>query len=98
MKFRLLFTPTAESHLKTLETNPAQKTECKAVKKALAYMEIDIRHKSLQTHKYESIKGPNGEEIFEAYAQQNTPGAYRIFWCYGPSKSEITIISIILHP
>lgn len=66
MKFELLFTPTAESHLKTLETNPAQKTECKAVKKALAYMETNIRHKSLQTHKYESLKGPNSEDIFEA--------------------------------
>jgi hypothetical protein len=39
-----------------------------------------------------------GKEIFEAYAENNTPAAYRIFWCYGPEKDNITIISITPHP
>jgi hypothetical protein len=29
---------------------------------------------------------------FEAYAQQHTPSAYRIFWCCGPKKGQMTII------
>jgi hypothetical protein len=37
-------------------------------------------------------------KVFEAYAQNNTPGAYRIFWCYGPAKSELTIITITAQP
>jgi hypothetical protein len=37
-------------------------------------------------------------KIFEAYAQHKTPGAYRVFWCYGPGKQEITIIAITPHP
>jgi len=33
----------------------------------------------------------------EAWLWENkTPGAYRIFWCYGPEKGEMTIIAI--HP
>jgi len=48
---------------------------------------------SLHTHKYDSISGPDGEEVFEAYAENKTPAAYRIFWYYGPNKNEITIIA-----
>jgi hypothetical protein len=36
--------------------------------------------------------------MFEAYAQNDTPGAYRIMWCYGPGKGEITIVAITPHP
>lgn len=31
-------------------------------------------------------------------AQNKTPGADRIFWCYGPEKGEMTIIAITPHP
>jgi len=42
--------------------------------------------------------GPNNEKIFESYAQQSTPEAYRIFWYYGPGKNIISIIAIMPHP
>ena len=38
------------------------------------------------------------EKVFEAYAQDQTPGAYRVFWCYGPERGEMTIIAITPHP
>jgi hypothetical protein len=37
-------------------------------------------------------------KVFEAYAQNKTPGAYRVFWCYGPEQGEITVIAITPHP
>ena len=37
-------------------------------------------------------------KVFEAYAQHRTPGAYRVFWCYGPGPGEITILAITPHP
>ncbi len=40
----------------------------------------------------------NVEKIFEAYAEQSTPAAYRIFWYYGPEKDQITVVAIIPHP
>lgn len=51
----------------------------KDVLRTLAYMETNLRHPSLNTHEFQSFKGPNAEKVFESYAQQSTPGAYRIF-------------------
>ena len=39
-----------------------------------------------------------GIKVFEAYAENKTPQAYRVFWHYGHKKSEITIIAITSHP
>lgn len=61
-------------------------------------MKVNLKHPLLNTHKYDEIKGPSGEAVFESYAQNNTPGAYRIFWCYGLGKKEITVIAITPHP
>jgi len=36
-------------------------------------------------------------DVFETYAQNNTPGAYRIFWVYAKQK-EIYILDITPHP
>lgn len=44
------------------------------------------------------MEGPNGEEVFTAYAENRTPGAYRVFWCYGPEREMITIVAIAPHP
>jgi hypothetical protein len=68
------------------------------VRKALALLETNLRHTSLNTHKYLSLRGPQEQEVFEAYAQQSTPGAFRIFWCYGPGPKQLTIIAIVPHP
>ena len=61
-------------------------------------METNLRHPSLNTHKYDSLSGPEGEEIFEAYVENKTPGAYRVFWYYGPGQGVLTILAITPHP
>jgi len=61
-------------------------------------METNLRHPSLKTHRFISVKGPNGEDAYEAYAQNKTPAAYRIFWCYGPERGQLTILAITAHP
>ena len=98
MKFTLNFTESAILTLKNLKKDTSPQRQYKAVAKALKYLESNPKHPSLQTHPYYSLKGPNGEKVFEAYAQQNTPGAYRIFFFYSSSKGEITITSIVKHP
>ena len=97
MSYKLLLTQEAAKNIKSLE-NPALVKRFKAVKKALRFLAHDPRHPSLNTHKYSSFVGPNDEEVFEAYAENKTPGAYRIFWFYGPEKSHITIIAVTPHP
>jgi hypothetical protein len=96
--FNLLFTDEADKDLEFLEKDPGLLKRLKAVRKALGYLETNPRHPGLNTHKYTALSGSNGEEIFEAYAENNTPAAYRIFWHYGPKKKEITIIAITSHP
>lgn len=72
----------------------------KQVDKALGFLQVNPRYPGLNTHEYDSLVHPYNpeEKVFEAYAQNNTPCAYRIFWCYGPNKNQITIISITPHP
>jgi len=72
----------------------------KQIHKTLELLSQNPRHPSLQTHEYDSIPNPLNPEqkVFEAYVQQHTPGAYRIFWCYGPGKRQITVIAITPHP
>lgn len=92
--FELIFTPQADSDLREIENDPSKKDILKAVRKTLGFMETNLRHPSLNTHEFTSLKGPNGEKVFEAYAQQKTPAAYRIFWYYGPDRKQITIVAI----
>ncbi|GAO98561.1 hypothetical protein Cva_01224 [Caedimonas varicaedens] len=96
--YKLKFTDIASSNLMELEENRNFCKRLKAVRKALGYLEKNPRHPSLNTHKYESLTREFGIEIFEAYAENKTPQAYRVFWHYGPGKKEITIIAITPHP
>ncbi len=41
------------------------KKRLKAVRKTLGLMETTLRHPSLNTHKYQSLEGPNGQEVFD---------------------------------
>jgi hypothetical protein len=70
------------------------------VVKTLKLLRENPRHPGLETHPYQSLSHPwsKTEKVFEAYVQNNTPGAYRIFWCYGPEKKMITILTITQHP
>ena len=80
MTFELLFTAQADADLNALEAN-AGLTKClKAVRKALGLLKTHPRHPGLNTHKFSSLSGPHGEEVFEAYAENKTPAAWRIFW------------------
>jgi len=106
MRHKLRFTPTADEELYRIENDPALKGVLKQVRKTLGYLETNLRAKSLQTHEFESLTRRYGKKVFEAYVQQKTPGAYRIFWHYGPDEidekgkriSIITIVAITPHP
>jgi hypothetical protein len=98
LSFKLAFTDEAATQLGVLEKDKGLNKRLKSVRKALGYLEVNPRHPALNTHKFSSLSGPNGEEIFEAYAENKTPAAYRIFWFYGPGKTVITITAITPHP
>jgi len=96
--FDILITDEAGEQLKRLQTDKGLAKRYKAVKKALLFLSRNPRHPSLRTHEFTTLKGPGGEKVFEAYAEQATPAAYRIFWYYGPAENQITIVTITHHP
>ena len=96
--FELQWTDEAKASYKLLKDNPSEKARYRAVKKTLNLLAGNPRHPGLQTHPFLSLSGPNGEKVFEAYAQHKTPAAYRVFWYYGPSRGQITIFAITPHP
>lgn len=40
------------------------------------------------------LNGP----IWQSYVENNTPGAWRVTWVYGPKAGQITIVSFHSHP
>jgi hypothetical protein len=94
--FKLSFTPEAKSLLKKLKDEKHPKL--KKVQKTLGYLETNPRHPGLETHEFSSLSGPKGEKVFEAYVENLTPGAWRVFWYYGPEPGMIRILNITPHP
>jgi len=102
----LRFTLEADRQLTIIETDPSLESVQRQVRKTLRYLETNLRARSLQTHEYQSLTRRYGIKIFEAYVQQKAPGAYRVFWHYGPDETGkegkripiITIIAITPHP
>ena len=101
----LRVTEEAREELRRLAASPAEAGRYKQALKAIELLATNPRHPSLKTHKFRSVSGPRGEEVFEAYVQNRTPGAYRVFFHYGPDRVEkgkrvpvLTIVAITPHP
>lgn len=96
--FEIYLTDHAREQLNALKADKGLTKRYKAVVKTLRLLADNPRHPGLSTHEFTTLKGPEGEKVFEAYAEQKTPAAYRIFWYYGPDEGQITIIAITPHP
>jgi hypothetical protein len=96
--FELHWTDGARKTYASIRNAASQQKRYKAVKKTLRLLADNPRHPGLQTHELTSLRGPNEEKVFETYAEQSTPAAYRVFWYYGPAKGIITIFAITSHP
>lgn len=70
----------------------------KKLVKTLSYLSENPKHNSLASHEIEDPSRKQAIKIFQSYLENNTPGAGRIFWAYGPDKSDITILAIEPHP
>ena len=96
--FEIFLTDEARNQLERLKKDKGLEKRYNAVRKAIGFLSENPRHKSLKTHEFTSLTGPKGEKIFEAYAEQSTPAADRIFWYYGPGRNQMTILAITPHP
>ncbi len=99
MAYQIIYTVRASKDLEELKRDKSQKKILKAVCKAIRFLGENPKHPSLQTHQYHSLHEIYpGQKVWEAYVQDKTPAAYRLFWSYGPSKDQITLLSITPHP
>lgn len=102
---RLEFTDAADAQKETIDKG-GNSGLIKQINKTLGYLQTNPKHPSLNTHPYQSIPNPinSKEKVFEAYAQNNTPAAYRVFFVYGSARKPptagkvITVIAITRHP
>jgi hypothetical protein len=66
--------------------------------KAMGYLRNNPRHGSLESHDIEPLSKRVGFKVWESYLENNTSGARRMFWAYGPGRKEITILAVEPHP
>lgn len=80
-------------------TKPAHATKLKKVKNTLRLLrDVGPSHPGLNSHKYQSLYGPDGAEVWESYIENKAPGAWRLWWTYGPSPDTLTVLTIGPHP
>lgn len=96
--FDLLWTDQAEEQFLELRRNGPQDKFAKVSKTIEILTKRGPKYPSLHSHKYQSIKGPGGEEVWESYVENRTAGAWRIWWMYGPRPNVITLIMLGKHP
>lgn len=98
MGFTLQFTREAAEALAVLGNDAHLAKKLAKVRRALGRLESDPGYPSLRSHKYTSLAGANGEDVWDSYVENDTPSAWRIFWHYGPGAGVITVVSITPHP
>ena len=85
----------------SVSAGTASKDESRLYKrlgKAMALLSINPRHPGLQTYDIDALTRRYGIKVWQSYLENNTPGAGRIFWAYGPGREEITVIGVEPHP
>jgi hypothetical protein len=97
-KLKLLLSHEAQAALVNLAKDRSAAKRLRAVRKTLALLETNPRHPSLHTHEYTRLSATLGRKVFEAYAENRTPAAFRVFWHYGPEAGQMTIVAITPHP
>lgn len=99
MAFRLILSPEAQRSLEELERDKGLAKRLRAVRKALGRLEQNPDHPGLNVHPWRGYNCPHGGLLLEAYAENNTPSAYRVFFCYVPGeRGVILIVAITPHP
>lgn len=98
MQHSLVWSEEASAIMDDLERDPTYARKCRKIKKAAAQLQVNPRHPGLHTHPYSSLRGPGGEVVYEAYVENRTPSAWRIWYWYGPDRGVITILTVGPHP
>lgn len=100
MAYELHFSRMAADTLNRLMTGgPATAAKLRKVRKALALLECDPQYPGLRSHRYQNFPGIEKEKVWDSYIENRTPGAWRIYWMYGPNEErdgeEISVVTVL---
>lgn len=65
---------------------------------ALKKLASDPMYPSLHTHEIMPLSKRYGMKVWQSYLENQTSGARRMFWVYGPNQKDLTIIGLEPHP
>jgi hypothetical protein len=74
LPFEILLSVEAQDEFGDLRSAKSKAAAFKSVTKALRVLSDNPRHPGLATQEYSSLIGPDGVKVYEAYAQNQTPG------------------------
>ena len=70
------------------------------MRKALGLLQTDPHYPGLNSHRYQHFPGLEKAKVWDSYVENRTPGAWRIFWMYGPNEirddTEVAVIMVLL--
>lgn len=66
--------------------------------KAMRFLSQDPFYPGLHTHEITLLTKRYGMKVWQSYLENNTSGAMRMYWVYGPDRQDITIIGLEPHP
>jgi hypothetical protein len=65
---------------------------------ALKHLSADPSYRGLQTHEIKPLTKRYGIKVWQSYLENRKSSPMRMYWVYGPSKMDITIIGLEPHP
>ncbi|MGH3679683.1 MAG: hypothetical protein ACRDT2_05395 [Natronosporangium sp.] len=99
MAYQLRFAPAAAETLARLERRGSV-AKLKKVRKALGLLQTDPMYPGLHSHRYHLFPGLEKDKIWDSYVENRTPGAWRIYWMYGPDEVhdgvDVPVITVLV--
>lgn len=101
MPYQLRFAPAAAEALKKLvDGGQATAVKLKKVRKALGLLQADPMYPGLHSHLYQHFPGLEKGKVWDSYVENRTPGAWRIYWMYGPNEVrddvETAVVTVLV--
>jgi len=96
---QLRFAAPARETLDLLSGSTQYATKLWKVRRALGLLQINPRHPGLHSHRYENFPGAPKTKVWDSYVENRAPGAWRIWWTYGPDEirdnQTVALISVL---